>query len=221
MKYYHIDWKFTRQIEVKFNTVTGVFDEDTFTLAQRCKNACCLNFASHRRPGGGYRSVMDIKRPIRTQEEDLFRRSDLPELMDIEDVRRYYPLNGLAAFYCECTVSKDKNLDPIEPFKTAVVTVPAVVNPNENTFCLAESRARRILEVAADNDHEILILGAWGCGVFNNEPLHVAGYFSRLLEGDFKGVFKEVLFGVPGVDSENYVIFESVFGKGINNEHEH
>ncbi|MCH6577264.1 MAG: DUF2263 domain-containing protein, partial [Proteobacteria bacterium] len=55
----------------------SVVYEDTFTAAE--EGARCLNFASHKRPGGGYKEVMDIKGTIRTQEEDLFRRSAVSE----------------------------------------------------------------------------------------------------------------------------------------------
>jgi len=37
-----------------FDTVFTVVDEDSFTIASQEENACCLNFASHKRPGGGY-----------------------------------------------------------------------------------------------------------------------------------------------------------------------
>jgi uncharacterized protein (TIGR02452 family) len=151
----------------KFNTKISIVSNDTFTLAHELqpKLACCLNFASHKRPGGGYKSVMDRKGPIRTQEEDLFRRSNLPDIMDNNNVRHYYPMEDLAGLYCQCLVSKDRILDPVTPFSAAIITVPAVVNPNsEEKLDLARRKAKLILDIAADNQHEVLILGAWGCG---------------------------------------------------------
>ncbi|MER7914196.1 TIGR02452 family protein, partial [Streptomyces sp. NPDC096068] len=42
------------------------------------------------------------------------------------------------------------------------------------------------------------VLGAWGCGVFQNDPEQVAGAFRALLTGDdrFAGHFEEVVFAV-------------------------
>lgn len=189
------------------STDISLLDEDTFTIAAGEDNACCLNFASHRRPGGGYKAVQNLRMIIKTQEEDLFRRSDLPYLMDIPEVREHYPLMGLTGLYCSATVTKDKHLDPVSPFAVGVVTVPAVVNPAPDEP-LVGGKVRRILEIAADNDHSTLILGAWGCGVFNNDPVKISELFMTHLNGDFKGVFKKVIFGVPGEGSYNYRAFQ-------------
>ncbi len=203
------------------NTITriSVVNDDTFTLAADHPGAACLNFASHKRPGGGYEGVMNRKGPIRTQEEDLFRRSDLPALMDNNRVRTHYPMADLAAIYCVCTVSKDKVLDPVEPFTTAVVTVPAVVDPNtDEKLELATRKAKLILDVAADNGHETVILGAWGCGVFNNDPQTVAEDFKWLLNNHFRGVFGDVFFAIPtgppgtvAGRNSNHQVFQEVF----------
>jgi uncharacterized protein (TIGR02452 family) len=42
-------------------------------------------------------------------------------------------------------------------------------------------RAARVLRVAAAYRHRELILGAWGCGVFGNDPAEVAEAFARAL----------------------------------------
>lgn len=203
--------------ETKISIVNG----DTFTVAQDFDNAACLNFASHKRPGGGYKGVMNRKGPIRTQEEDLFRRSDLPEIMDNNFIRpKYYPMKDLSGLYCECTVSKDRILDPITPFKASIITVPAVVDPNtDEKLELAYKKAKLILDMAADNGHNTLILGAWGCGVFNNDPHRVAENFKILLRDYFKGCFEKVIFAIPsgepgtvaGASTGNFKVFEEVF----------
>ena len=51
------------------------------------------------------------------------------------------------------------------------------------------SRAERVLETAAAHGYRRLVLGAWGCGVFRNDPAQVAGAFRALLTdgGRFAG----------------------------------
>jgi uncharacterized protein (TIGR02452 family) len=60
------------------------------------------------------------------------------------------------------------------------------------------ARAERVLETAAAHGYRRLVLGAWGCGVFQNDPAQVAGAFRALLTdgGRFAGSFEHVVFGV-------------------------
>ena len=213
IRFYEDDFSLDEITTDKYITAIRMRDIDTFTAAVAAttdKPPCCLNFASHKRPGGGYLSIIDTRMPIKTQEEDLFRRSNLPEIMDRDVIRAFYPLTGFQGFYCSnVIVNKDQRCDPVTPFKVSVITVPAVVNPRLEQMGLVEGRAKRILEIAVDNKEEILILGAWGCGVFHNDPNHIANLFVRMLRNEFRGVFKEVVFAIPGKDSENYKIFEA------------
>ncbi|HKF76634.1 MAG TPA: TIGR02452 family protein [Candidatus Dormibacteraeota bacterium] len=60
-----------------------------------------------------------------------------------------------------------------------------------------ESRAAGVLAVAADRGHRRLVLGAWGCGVFRNDPRQVADVFATWLEGPgFADAFDHVVFAV-------------------------
>ena len=220
IRYYGDDAKFDNiESFENLNTEVSIVDDDTFTMAQklydtiRDENVCCLNFASHQRPGGGYKAVRNIAMPIKTQEEDLFRRSDLPEIMDIPLVRTYYPLHGVQGFYCIATVFKDKSLKPVDPFETAVITIPAVVNPSEDpnsekSYKLVEAKIKRVLEIAGHHHHNTLILGAWGCGVFNNDPQKIVDLFLKYIHGEFKSVFNKVIFAIPGENTTNHKIFK-------------
>jgi len=210
MKVYKEHHAFNPVVRDRFTTVISVTDEDTFGAASRYDNACCLNFASHKRPGGGYKSVQHVPMPIKTQEEDLFRRSNLPDIMDTKQVRQHYPLEGLAAIYCQCQVERDSHLVAHDPFVASVITLPAVVNPQPHQAGLVRAKIKRILEIAAEEGHEVLILGAWGCGVFNNDPVEIAGQFNGYLANEFRGVFREVVFAIPGKGSRNYTLFEAV-----------
>jgi uncharacterized protein (TIGR02452 family) len=56
------------------------------------------------------------------------------------------------------------------------------------------ARAVRVLRVAAAHGHRRLVLGAWGCGVFRNDPAVVAGAFADALRA--VDAFDEVCFAV-------------------------
>ena len=80
---------------------------------------------------------------------------------------------------------------------------------------LAE-RAERVLAVAAHHGARRLVLGAWGCGVFRNDPHQVAEAFHRHLTGDgrFAAVFDRVVFAVwdRTENSVNRAAFAARFG---------
>jgi uncharacterized protein (TIGR02452 family) len=92
-----------------------------------------------------------------------------------------------------------------EPYLCAFLTAPA---PNAGVVLAREpgrrdevdrvmaARVTRALAIAAAHGHRSLVLGAWGCGVFANDPAVVARAFGAELEGAFAGVFDEVVFAV-------------------------
>ncbi|MFB7495625.1 TIGR02452 family protein [Streptomyces sp. NPDC056161] len=59
------------------------------------------------------------------------------------------------------------------------------------------ARAERVLDVAAAHGYRRPVLGAWGCGVFQNDPVQVAGAFRALLRpgGRFAQTFEHGVFG--------------------------
>jgi uncharacterized protein (TIGR02452 family) len=59
-----------------------------------------------------------------------------------------------------------------------------------------DRRARRVLAAAAHHDHRRIVLGAWGCGVFRNDPAMVADVFASHLHGEFAAAFDHVTFAV-------------------------
>jgi uncharacterized protein (TIGR02452 family) len=92
-----------------------------------------------------------------------------------------------------------------EPYDCAFLTTPA---PNAGVVLQREparrdelnrvlaSRASRVLAICAAEKHRHLVLGAWGCGVFANDPAVVARVFGEELAGPYAGVFDEVVFAV-------------------------
>lgn len=77
-----------------------------------------------------------------------------------------------------------------------------------------EKRLRRILEVAVANGDEVVILGAFGCGAFCNNPEVVASAAKRIVD-EYKHAFKVIEFAVfcRAWDEKNYRVFEREFGE--------
>ncbi|MEU3745714.1 MULTISPECIES: TIGR02452 family protein [Streptomyces] len=192
--------------------VTG---ESSLAAARRMVSAdparpvAVLNFASARNPGGGYLNG------AQAQEEALCRASALhATLLRAPDYYAHHRADP-DVFYTDrvihsprVPVFRDERgalLD--EPFTVGFLTSPA---PNAGVVrrrtperagqlpAALAARAERVLETAAAAGYRRLVLGAWGCGVFRNDPAVVAGAFRALLmgEGRFAGHFEEIVFAV-------------------------
>ena len=193
-------------------TVIDVTDETTQVAAQRLvnegyDNLVLLSFASARNPGGGFING------AKAQEEDLARCSTIyPCLLSKPE---YYEINRSqkSMLYTDHMIyspkvpwfrvkSRDK---PNNVFLASVITAPA---PNANqalrhgekqaSIQLAlHRRCGQVLDVARQNKHRNIVLGAWGCGVFGNDPAMVAGAFKDWLTTPlFEAAFDKVVFAV-------------------------
>jgi uncharacterized protein (TIGR02452 family) len=111
-----------------------------------------------------------------------------------------------------------------EPWCVSMITAPAVnagvvrSHEPENEPRIGEVMRRRIayvLALAAHHGHDALVLGAWGCGVFANDPHEVAELFASYLlgEGSYSRAFSDVVFAV--LDRRGDIIgpFVEVFGR--------
>jgi uncharacterized protein (TIGR02452 family) len=87
-------------------------------------------------------------------------------------------------------------------FLTAPAVNAGVVKRNEpenipHIGSVMVSRIEKVLALAFLHKHKTLILGAWGCGVFQNDPQQIAQYFAQhLLTGKYKNAFEEVVFAI-------------------------
>jgi uncharacterized protein (TIGR02452 family) len=188
--------------------------ETTQVAAQRlvqsegCHDLVLLSFASARNPGGGFING------AKAQEEDLARCSGIYPCLLTQPA--YYDANreGESLLYTDNVIYSPqvpwirvRNRELIDNvFLASVITAPA---PNagqalrRDPECGAEiestlrRRAGIVLAIARDNGHRSLLLGAWGCGVFCNDPCMVADAFGQWLADPlFLGCFDRVVFAI-------------------------
>ena len=77
-------------------------------------------------------------------------------------------------------------------------------------------RLRRILEVALSEGAEVVVLGAFGCGAFRNDPKAVAEASFSVI-GDYLHAFRTVEFAIycPPGREENYITFSKIAKKMV------
>ncbi|KAI1420189.1 hypothetical protein F5Y12DRAFT_788458 [Xylaria sp. FL1777] len=81
---------------------------------------------------------------------------------------------------------------------------------------LTKEKMRLTLRIAAREKHELLVLGALGCGAFGNPPEEVAQCWSEVLEElEFRGGWwREIWFAVLDTKNDgNFNIFKRVLGE--------
>ena len=82
---------------------------------------------------------------------------------------------------------------------------------DRDLLALHEKRLSRILQVAKNEGNEIVILGAFGCGAFENKP-EVVAQAARNVVKRFLYDFTDIEFAVycPPNDDTNYKVFDRV-----------
>lgn len=188
-------------------------------------NVIVLNFASARNPGGGFLNG------AKAQEEDLARCSGLYRCQLTQP--KYYEANRVhkSLLYTDHVIYSPK----VPWFRThhrqllnnffmaSVITAPApnagqVLRRDGSAWPKIEDvlrqRAGYVLSIAEQQGYRTLLLGAWGCGVFRNQPSMVADAFGQWLESDrFSKSFERIVFAIydPSKKKETFAAFRNRF----------
>ena len=175
-----------------------------------------LNFASYNNPGGKFINGSKAQEECLCHESYLYNvlkgRIGYYKINHKNKNRSLYTARALYSpnvrFTKEC---KDVFCDVITcaaPNKTAAQKYYNV-SDEENSKVLKE-RIEFVLKIAQDNGVDNLILGAYGCGVFGQDPLEVAKIFKEFLSGKYK-CFNKVIFAIPNKLEVNYRCFQRIF----------
>ena len=187
-------------------------------LRFRGKRVTLLNFASGTMPGGGTRYGSTA------QEECLCLSSGL--LHGLEGLLEFYERNRADDAPHECydhmiwsedvPLIRDGHFALVEPMKVQVITYPAPVASKrvyagaghfgdqavqgDLLRAIFHRRCRHVVRRANKDGTEVLILGAWGCGAYGNDPLMVAQEFQKAIATQ-AGSIPRVVFAVYGLAS--------------------
>ena len=203
-----VDDKFKLNVHVE-STLQGIFR----LTNEGKKNIVALNFASAKRPGGGF-----LKGTV-AQEESLARTSSL--YFSLRCCTEYYE-NPQAPYYSDKMIFspnvvfiKDDAGNMLDTPVTASIITVAAPNlrdaENVDHLKIRDIFVRRIynvLKLAKDKGCENVILGAFGCGVFMNDPRMVAKYFKWVIKQEFENSFESIVFSIYEKPIENVMAFK-------------
>ena len=203
-------------------TLAGV----TRLLAGGAGPVAALNFASAKNPGGGFLNGSHAQEESLARSSALYA-SQLTAWEFYESHRRSPSLLYSDAIVVspDCPVLRDDDGALLEmPYPVTFLTsaapnagAAADTRPHELPL-IPETLRRRseyVLALAASQGCRRLVLGAWGCGVFRNDPEVVAAAFAgHLVRGAWAGQSDRVVFSVLDSSPKLGTIsaFERAFG---------
>ena len=186
-------------------------------LVERGLRPLALNFANGVHPGGGFLSGATA------QEEALCRSSTLYQTLvgdpmyEAHGKRRQPDSTDWAIYSPDVPVFRtDDGTELPHPWLLSFITcaapyAPAIGRPRAGD--LLQQRIDRVLAIARAYGYATLVLGAWGCGAFGNDPRRTAIDFRQALENDYGGAFSEVVFAITDWSPERRFLgpFREVF----------
>lgn len=193
------------------DTETVVLNVDSTEAVLKYPKAALLNFASYRHAGGGFVTG------AWAQEEAICHDSTLYNVLStFED---FYSENEKIlnrSLYTDRAIFSpgivfERNGKAVE---CSVITCAAPnfssaknhgVTESENEEVLAR-RVDFVISIAEEQECDTVILGAWGCGVFGQNPAIVARLFNERLR---TSPIKRAVFAIPG-NNANYLAFKKM-----------
>jgi len=175
-------------------------------------SVAALNFASAKNPGGGFLGGSQA------QEESLARSSGLyHSLIKAWDFYEENRARSSLLYSDAMILSPDcpvfRNDDGALLSRTHLVSFISSAAPNAGALAQSDpsqlplipgvlrKRGRYVLALAASRGYRSLVLGAWGCGVFRNDPGMVAETFRALLDEGWGCRFERIRFSVLDTSS--------------------
>ncbi len=172
-----------------------------------------LNMANAKQPGGGFLSG------AKAQEEDLFRCTNL--YLTLKDDGELYPMRGAEVIYSpKVHILRDSEYHDLEqPVEVGFISVAATKDPyiddygmlTEHIYNITAKKIRMAYHIGLIQRYDCLIMGALGCGAFNNPPQEIAKIFCEVT-AEYAQRFKKIIFPIKcGPDNPNCDIFQTAF----------
>lgn len=180
-------------------------------------NPLVLNFANAQSPGGGF------FRGGTSQEASLCRCSSLYWTLVSDPMYLYHSyqleaestdwaiVSPKAPFFCNDAGEHFDSPALVDVISSAAPRAYQVDEPVWRQ--LLRDRIERILYIAASQNYTSLVLGAWGCGSYGNDPWRTAQDFKSVIFNNFKGQFADLVFAIADWSPQRRLLrpFHDVF----------
>lgn len=221
----HINSKQNNEKKISYHEIISIINNTVINTIidmrgkEKKDNIIALNFASAKNPGGGFRNGANA------QEESIVRASALYKcLMRNSEFYEYHRLQNSPLYTNRMIYSpdvpifrNDEGCLLLNPIKCSFITSPAV-NANlarkrgiseEVIKKVMDDRIDKILTLTLEKIPKIIILGAFGCGVFGNNPDIIAKIFASNIRKRLNLLNNtNIIFAIPDKSGELIKIFK-------------
>jgi len=212
-----------RHPQPRFRTQITVENLSTLRMTEKLLkqglNPLVLDMANRYSAGGGVRSGANA------QEEILCRQSNLMKALLFLEQKNKYPIPELGGIYIPGV--QFFRADPKEGYAYLEKPLTASIFASAAYDCGSDRPAdemiyrqntkekiRTMLRAALIHGHDSIVLSAFGCGAFHNNPQLIATLYREVFaEAEFQGQFKKIAFGIieDHNSSGNFSKFKQIF----------
>lgn len=176
-----------------------------------------LNFANGIHPGGGFLHGAKAQEEVICRSSALYRTLAGDPMYDAHRKRLRPDSTGWAIYSPDVPVFRHDDGTALDrpwllSFITCAAPVATTIGQPESGDLL-QKRIHRVLAIAQAFGYSNLVLGAWGCGAFGNDPRRTAIDFRSALESEFRGAFSDIVFAITDWSPERRFLgpFRDVF----------
>lgn len=180
-----------------------------------------LNFASGVQPGGWFLDGAKAQEEVLCRSSALYQTLVNDQMYEEHRKRQQPDSTDWAIYSPDVPVFRNDGGSKLkEPWLLSFITCAAPYAPiigQPKSGDLLERRIHRVLSIAKSFGYSTLVLGAWGCGAFFNDPHRTAVDFRKAIEGDFRGAFADIVFAITDWSGDRKFLgpFRDVFESDI------
>jgi uncharacterized protein (TIGR02452 family) len=186
-------------------------------LVERGLRPLVLNFANGIHPGGGFLGGARAQEEVLCRSSALYRTLVGDPMYEAHRKRQLPDSTDWAIYSPDVPVFRmDDGTELHHPWFLSFITCAAPYAPvigQPQAGDLLQKRIHRVLAIAQSYGYSTLVLGAWGCGAFENDPHRTASDFRQALENDYSGAFSDIVFAITDWSPERKFLgpFRDVF----------
>lgn len=184
----------TRVLVVNANTLDAARN-----LTTSCQRVLALNFANGIHAGGGFLQGHRAQEDVMCRSSALYATLQGDPMYAVHLARPRPDSTDWAILSEDVPVFRtDDGTSLDQPWSLGILTCAAPYAPKlglGEAADLMQSRIRRVLAIARAFGYTGLVLGAWGCGTYGNDPARIAAIFHAALK-EQAGAFQEVVFAI-------------------------